>query len=102
VVEQSQQDVTTEIKYAYIADDQIVVLPKVCETALADTVKWYTSQVESKSDNPFTKKVEAVLLALIYERYGCRDKKEYNWHIVVSEVYDPREAHIHTIFTNHA
>ena len=101
-VELSHQDVNTEIKYVYIADDSIVILPKVCETALADTVKWYTLQVESKSDNPFSKKLEAVLLALIYDRYGCKEKKEYNWHIVVSEVYDPREAHIHTIFTNHS
>lgn len=101
-IENSKQEVKSEIRHAYIADPEIHCLPKVCETAIVDVAKWYTVQIEEKLDNPFAKKLEAVLLSLIYDRYGCKDKKDYNWHIALSEVYDPREAHIHTIYTNHS
>lgn len=76
-------------------------MPSIAEGAFTDTVKWYAT-VADKKDTPFLKKLEAVFLALVYNRYDAKTHKDFNWHIAMSDVHDPREAHLHKIFTNHS
>ena len=49
-----------------------------------------------------TKKLEAILLSFIYYRYDVKTNENFHWHMAISEVHDPREAHMHNIHTNHS
>lgn len=75
-------------------------MPAVMESALKDVCKWYIDQ--QGEDTPYLKKLEAVLLSLVYERFGIKEQGDYNWHVVLSDLHDPREQHMHTINTNHS
>jgi hypothetical protein len=53
---------------AYIADAAYELVPILCKDAFLDTVKWYLAEIDSKVPNPYLKKLEAVLLSLMYKR----------------------------------
>ena len=102
-IKNGPKEVKIEIKVeeAYIADAAYELVPTLCKEALLDTVKWYLAEIDSKVPNPYLKKLEAVLLSLMYKRGKLTQAKDFNWHIAMSEVHDTRESFMHEIDTNH-
>ena len=67
--------------------------------ALKQTCQYYCA---TEKDSYYSKHLEAVLLGLIYAHYDCERKQDYNWHLVLSDVHDTREAHMHTLNTTYS
>lgn len=68
--------------------------------ALKETCQYYCEKTEKTSY--FAKHLEAVLLGLIYARFDCEKNQDYNWHVVLSDVHDVRESHMHTLNTSYS
>lgn len=66
-----------------------------------DTCSWYIDQSKLKEKSDLTKRLEGVLLSLLYKRGELEANKDYNWHVAMSEVHDFREAKLHKIYTSH-
>jgi hypothetical protein len=75
-------------------------VPKLCRDAFQDTVRWYLTELDSKIESPYLKRLEAVLLSLMYNRGKLKEAKDFHWHIIMSDVHDVREAFMHEIETN--
>ena len=41
------------------------------------------------------------MLSLMYKRGNFEQEKDFNWHIALSEIFDPKEAKHHQLLTNH-
>jgi len=59
------------------------------------------AELELKTPHTYIKKLECVLLSLMYTRGNLVEAKDFNWHIAMSEVHDTRESFMHEITTNH-
>ena len=70
---------------------------------MKETCEWYMNQCKLQKDDKssFVKRLEAVLLAVLYNYAKLEHRKDYNWHVAMSEVHDPKEAKIHKIYTSH-
>ena len=97
------KEVKVEIKVedSYIAEESFELVTDLCRDAFLDTAKWYLAEVDSKVPNPYLKKLETILLSLMYKRGKLVEAKDFNWHIAMSEVHDTRESFMHEITTNH-
>jgi len=40
-------------------------------------------------------------MSLLYNKGDFLSKEDFSWHLVVSEVHDPKEQNKHTIHTTH-
>lgn len=103
-IKTSKEVVKVDIKVeeSYIAEESFELVTDLCRDAFQDTTKWYLSEVDSKVPNPYLKKLETILLSLMYKRGKLIEAKDFNWHIAMSEIHDTRESFMHEINTNHA
>ena len=65
---------------------------------MKQTCQYYCA---AEKDSYYNKHLEAVLLGLLYASYDCEKKQDYNWHLVLSDVHDIRESHMHTLNTTY-
>jgi hypothetical protein len=96
-----ESKVEVKVEESYIADASFELVTELCRDAFLDTVKWYVAEVDSKIPNPYLKKLESILLSLMYKRGKLVEAKDFNWHIAMSEIHDTRESFMHEIQTNH-
>ena len=93
--------VEVKVEESYIADASFELVTELCRDAFLDTVRWYVAEADSKIPNPYLKKLESILLSLMYKRGKLVEAKDFNWHIAMSEIHDTRESFMHEIHTNH-
>lgn len=94
-------DFQVKSKRSFIADDAYLELPKFFEDALKTTCNWYSRQVSTKSDSPQINRLECIIMSLMYCKGEFKATQDFSWHLVVSEVYDPKDHTKHTIHTTH-
>ena len=85
-------------KRTYFSDQEYAAYGELVEDCLKDTVNWYTN-VDKK--NPYAEKLESVLLSLLYKRAGLEARKDYNWHVVLSEIHYDKSVDQNLLLSNH-
>ena len=81
-----------------VCKEEMLPMPDAMEKSVREMIDY--AVLRHAREMQFPDKLENVLLSRMYVN-GVQATKNYHWNVIVGQIHNPAEAHLHRIHSNH-